>query len=178
MGAASLISGSLFNLESVANQQPQVFQEFQQLGQDLQSGNLSAAQSDFATLQQSVSPSGTGSATQSTNPITQAFGQLGQDLQSGDLTAAQQDYSNLTQDLQNQSGQIHHHHHHHGGGGQNNTLEQDFDQLGQDLQSGNLSAAQQAYGSLQQGLQQLGLADATLSTQTNPLPTANLSVSV
>jgi hypothetical protein len=62
--------------------------------------------------------------------------------------------------------QMHHHHHHHGGGGsQANAIDQMFQQLGQDLQSGQLSAAQQAYTSLQQELQQF--AGATGATSSN-----------
>jgi outer membrane protein assembly factor BamD (BamD/ComL family) len=74
-------------------------QDFQKLGQDLQAGNLSGAQADFAALQKDGPQSS--SATQSSNPIAQGLQQLSSDLQSGNLTAAQQDYSNLQQDFQN-----------------------------------------------------------------------------
>jgi len=97
---AGISSTSYFaQQQAVQANQQQFLQEFQQLGQDLQSGNLSAAQSDFATLQQSTS---TASAS-SSNPIAQAFNELGQDLQSGNTTAAQQDYTQLQKDLQNAS---------------------------------------------------------------------------
>jgi len=84
----------------------------------------------------------------------QDFAQLGQDLQSGNVSAAQQDYSNIQQDIQNHVAQTHHHHH--GGGGESSAISQLFQQLGQDLQSGDLSSAQKAYATLQQDLQQLG----------------------
>ena len=42
-----------YSAQNVQSRMQQFRQEFQQLGQDLQSGNLSAAQSDFATLTQS-----------------------------------------------------------------------------------------------------------------------------
>jgi hypothetical protein len=144
------------NVQTTIQSRMQQFQtEFQQLGQDLQSGNISAAQSDFATLQQ-YAPQG--SSSQSSNPIAQAFNQPSTDLQAGNTTAAQQDYANIQQDFQNQgtqsqSAQFHHHHHHHGGESQQNGVSQLFQQLGEDLQSGQLSAAQQAYGSLQQDMQ-------------------------
>src|ERR1700691_5361283 len=145
MSIAGILSSSLFNSNSqaVTSPQQQFQKEFQQLGQALQSGNLSAAQSDFATLQQnSPSASATASAS-SSNPIAQAFSQLGKDLQSGNLSAAQQDFSNIQQDTQSPSTQAHgHHHHHHGGGGgsgQQTSLAQEFAQLGQDLQAGNVS---------------------------------------
>ena len=127
-------------------------QEFQQLGQDLGSGNLSAAQTDFATLQQDLSQTGSASASQDNSPIAQAFNQLAQDLQAGNLSAAQQDYATLQQDFQNQASRMRHHHHH-SGGGQENQFLQLFQQLGQDLQSGNLASAQSDFSSLQQLLQ-------------------------
>jgi outer membrane protein assembly factor BamD (BamD/ComL family) len=164
--SVSGISSSLFGFDnpSVQNKAQQIHQEFQQLGEDLQSGNLSAAQSDFTTLQQLMPQSSTTSATSSTessNPLAQAFSQLGQDLQAGNLSAAQQDYANIQQDIQNQAGQVqghgHHHHHHGGGGDEQNSISQLFEQLGQELQSGNLSAAQQSYSTLAQDLQSFGV---------------------
>jgi outer membrane protein assembly factor BamD (BamD/ComL family) len=167
MSVAGISSSSLssYNLQNVQSRMQQFQQEFQQLGQDLQSGNLSAAQSDFGALQQ-FAPQGT-SSSQSSNPIAQAFNQLSTDLQAGNVTAAQQDYANIQQDFQNQSQAVHHHHHHHAGGGQENSIDQLFQQLGQQLQSGNLSAAQQAYGSLQQELQQFAGVMATPSASSS-----------
>lgn len=85
----------------------------------------------------------------------QAFNQLSQDLQSGNVAGAQQDYSTIQQDFQKQAAQGHHHHHGGGGGDSNSSaISQLLQQLGQALQSGNLSTAQQAYGTLQQDFQQ------------------------
>jgi exonuclease VII large subunit len=137
---------------SMFSQLQQFQQEFEQLGQDLQSGNLSAAQSDFVTLQKDLPQANSPSTAQSNNPIAQAFNQLAQDLQAGNLTAAQNDYSTIQQDFQSQASQVHPHHHR-SGGGQQNQVSQLFDQLGQDLQSGNLSNAQSDFSSLQQLLQ-------------------------
>jgi len=138
-------------------------QDLQQLSQALQSGNLSSAQSEFATLQAAFSQPATTSSTTS-NPITQAFNQLGTDLQSGNLSAAQKDFSTVQQDLQNNLSTSHFHHHHHSSGGSGsgnsssqNSLLQDLNQLGQSLTSSNLSSAQQAYSTLQQQLQQFAL---------------------
>jgi outer membrane protein assembly factor BamD (BamD/ComL family) len=128
----------------------QVQQEFQQIGQDLQSGNLSAAQSDLTTFEQLTPQSSSTSSTQSNSPTALEFNQLSQDLQSGNLSAAQQDYSSLQQSFQSQAAQTHHYHHHHGGGsGSSTEINQLFDQLGQELQAGNLSTAQQTYSALQ-----------------------------
>jgi hypothetical protein len=88
-------------------------------------------------------------------------------LQSGNLAAAQKAYSTLQQDVQ-QTGLGHHHHHHHAGNsGQTtssstgSTLAQLFGSLESALQSGNLSAAQTAYATLTQDLQQLSLGAGT-----------------
>lgn len=182
MSVAGITSSSFFNFnaQSVQNRA----QEFQQLGKDLQSGNLSAAQSDFAALQQNGSKAGSAASSQNSNPIAQDFTQLSQDLQSGNLSAAQTDYTKVQQDFQNQASQTqtqphHHHHHHHGGGGESgtNSISQLFSQLGQDLQSGNLSSAQQAYSSLQQDFQLFSPSNGQSSAQPSTQSSSN-SVSV
>ncbi len=156
------ISGSSSNQYQI-NPANLLQQELQQLGQALQSGNLSTTQSDFATLQQAFSQPATTSTISTSNPIAQAFTQLGSDLKSGNLSAAQKDYSTIQQDLQNNLSTSHFHNHHRiggGGGGElssQNSLLQDLNQLGQSLTSSNLSSAQQAYSTLQQQLQQFAL---------------------
>jgi len=153
------ISSSSFFADNPQNRIQQFRQEFQQLGQDLQAGNMAAAQSDFTQLQQLGPHPGTVSTT-SSGPIAQAFNQLSQNLQAGNLTRAQHDFTSLQQDFQKAAAQGHHHHHHHGGGGQansasqGNSLLQAFTQLGQALQSGSLATAQQAYLAIQDDLQQ------------------------
>jgi hypothetical protein len=136
-----------FHIQSMQSRMQQFRQEFQQLGQDLQSGNLSAAQADFATLQQ-LGPQA--NSAQGAASITQDFNQLSQDLKSGNLSAAQQDFTKIQQDVQTQP--VHAHHHHRQGQAAND-ISQEFSQLGQALQSGDLAAAQQAYKSLQQDFQ-------------------------
>ncbi|MFZ0800022.1 MAG: hypothetical protein WCA13_01045 [Terriglobales bacterium] len=152
----------------------------QQLGQDLQSGNLASAQSDFATLQQAFSQPATtsGSSTGSTsgtttNSVNQAFNQLASDLQFGNLSAAQKDFTTLQSGLKpsgpGSSNEFHHHQHSGSrGGGEDltnqNSLLQDLSQVGQNLTSGNLSGAQQAYASLQQELQQFALGGTSQSS--------------
>jgi hypothetical protein len=93
MSLSGISTSSLLSYESqntqTQNKLQQFQQEFQQLGEDLQSGNLSAAQSDFATLQQMAPQSASSTSVTSGNPLTQAFQQLGQDLQSGNISAAQ-----------------------------------------------------------------------------------------
>jgi hypothetical protein len=120
--------------------------QFQQLGSDLQGGNLSTANQEFSSLQALVPGS---SASQAQSPVVQTFNQLGRDIQSGSLPAAQQDYGTLKTDL-NKIALNHSHHREH------DPMEtaQGNDQLGQTLQASNASTAQSAYSSLLQEVQQ------------------------
>jgi hypothetical protein len=102
MSIVGILSSNLFSAGSAQNTpsaqpNPSAFQqiktEFEQLGQALQSGNLSQAQADFAKLSQNISAATQSSdtTTPATNasPAAQAFAQLGQDLQSGNLQGVQ-----------------------------------------------------------------------------------------
>ena len=129
-------------VQTTQSRMQQFRQEFQQLGQDLRSGNLSAAQTDFATLQQL----GPLANSQGAGPISQDLNQLSQDLKGGDLSAAQQDLAKIQQDVQTQTKHVHHHQQRQVG----SDIGQEFGQLGQALQAGDLAAAQQAYTRLQQ----------------------------
>ena len=91
------IASSLFNyVQNVQTQRQQFHNEFKQLGQDLQSGNITAAQSDFEALEQ-LRPLSTSASEGS--PASQTLNQLSQDLKSGNLSGAQQDYQTLQHDL-------------------------------------------------------------------------------
>jgi hypothetical protein len=198
--SVSGISGSSFfagyGSSSVQNKFQQIQQGFQQLGQDLQSGNLTQAQSDFSSLEQLLpsqlqsATTGAQSGSQTSNPLLQAVSQLGQDLQSGNLSAAQSDFATLQQDLQQQqqgTNAVHGHHHHHGGGGaqgagqqnEQNAIATLFGTLGQDLQSGNLTAAQQTYSTLQQDFQQFagGASSGAGASSSSTSGTTSLNVS-
>ncbi len=178
MSVSGISSSSLFdyNTQSVQNKMQQFQKEFQQLGQDLQSGNMSAAQSDFATLRQYAPQTNSTSSSQSNNPIAQEFAQLGKDLQSGNTSAAQQDFTTIQQDFQSQSTQVRHHHH--GGGGGADAISQMMSQLGQALQTGNLSTAQQAYSSLQQDFQQFVQNSGLLGQTTSQSASNGVSLTV
>jgi len=128
---ASLTLNSLLLETQGAQNNTQPFQgvqsQFQQLGQDLQAGNLWQAQEDYATLSQYL-PGGSQSTSTNTNsPIAQAFNTLAQALQQGNLAQAQQDYTAVQQAFQQQGPQA------------------DFQNLGQALQAGNLTQAQQYF---------------------------------
>ena len=160
MSVAGILGSSFVNYaaQSVHSRMQQARQDFQQLGQDLQSGDLSAAQSDLAALQKLNPQSSSSSSTQNSNSVSQDFQQLSQDLQSGNTTAAQQDYSKVQQDFQSRPSQMHHHGHHGGGGSSSggSQITQLLNQLGQSLQSGDVSSAQQAYSTLLENFQQFG----------------------
>jgi len=167
----------------------QIQSEFQQLGQDLQAGNLSQAQQDYATLSQNFPNAQSATTTtmaNSSNPIAQAFAALSQDLQNGNISGAQQDYATIQQDFQQQkqgAGQVHHHHHHGGGGGgqQGSQVSQALNSLATALQAGNLSSAQTAFAALQQDLEQFSTgsnAGSTSGTSFSPPQTSGSALNV
>jgi len=171
VGSSTLLT-QIYATQSTQNNQSQFQQiqtDFLQLGQDLQAGNLTGAQQDFATLQQAL-PSGQ-SQQNTASPIAQAFTALSQALQSGNLQDAQTAFTTLQGDIQQQqgSGQVRHHHHHGGNNSsqstasaasqQTNPVATAFGTLSQALQSGNLSAAQTAFATLQQDLTQQFVGD-------------------
>lgn len=169
MSVSGISASNFFNYITQSSQTntQQFRKQFLQLGQDLQSGNLSAAQSDFAQLQGLNPQTSSTSGTQSSSSISQEFNQLSTDLQSGNLSGAQQDYNNLRQQEYNSGGAAGTHHHHHGGGGPS-VFSAALQQLGQALQSGNLSGAQQAYTTLEQQFQQFMEGSGTTSAGVQP----------
>lgn len=162
MSIAGLASTALFSLlnnaQSTQNRDnaqgtfQQIQSEFQQLGQDLQAGNLSQAQQDYATLSQDFSQANRSGSSSSENPIAQAFGALSKDLQNGNLSPAQCDYSTIQQDTQQRNPGSVHGHDRHNGIGQQQPIGQAFSSLASALQSDNLSSAQSAFAALEQDL--------------------------
>jgi len=176
MSVSGILSSS-FLQNQISSVSSPYQQDMQKLSQDLQSGNLSAAQSDFATLQQAFSQPATTSASTSTTPtaipVALSFNQLASDLQSGNLSAAQKDLSTVQQDIQSPGklteSHVNYRSHRGGGGGSTasssqNSLLQDLNQVGQSPTSSNLAGAQQAYATLQQELQQFALGGGTQSS--------------
>jgi hypothetical protein len=156
MSVSAIPNSALFTPQNIQATFQTLQQEFQQLGQDLRSGNLSAAQSDFASLKNLGAQSST-TTSQNNSPIAQGYNQLAKDLPSGNLAAAQRDFKTIQQDFENQSApgqteapQSHRHHH----GGESSEISQPLDQFGTALQAGDLSTAEQAYASLTQQFQQ------------------------
>jgi hypothetical protein len=108
---------------------------------------------DLNNQSSSNSTTGVGSSSGSSvsfqqSPFAQAFQSLAQALQSGDLAGAQKAFSTLSQLLNNQNSSSY------GPNGQSSTSSQDpfitaLNQIGSDLQSGDLAGAQQTLASLQ-----------------------------
>ncbi|HTH93842.1 MAG TPA: hypothetical protein VL550_01300 [Rhodocyclaceae bacterium] len=108
-----------------------IINDWNALGQALQSGSTATAQSALTTLQQDASSvyatlqSANTGTTQGTNPVQNDLNSLSQALQTGHTSSAQQILAQLQQDLQQsgmqpQSGTPGGHHHHHHGGDSNN----------------------------------------------------------
>jgi outer membrane protein assembly factor BamD (BamD/ComL family) len=163
MSVAGISSASYSSYNSQSNQGPfqDYWPEFKQLDKDLQAGNLSAAQTDFANLLKNAPQLASNASSQTGSPIAQAFKQLEQDLQAGNLSAAQQDFATIKQDFkslntqQSQASQDSesvegHSHHHLGGDESDSSFSSLFSQLGKELQSGDLSSAQQTFSTLEQ----------------------------
>lgn len=149
-------------------------QAFQQLGQDLQSGNIAQAETDLAALQPNAASSALSAS--SSGLVSRAWSQVAQDLQSGNLSAAQSDFAGLEQNLQRRSPVAHHHFHSGGSHSGMSQMQQLFSQLGQALQSGNLTAAQHTYTTLQTDLSGAMFAGRS-ATPGQPSPNAGVNLS-
>jgi hypothetical protein len=155
----------------------QIQSEFQHLGQDLQAGNLTQAQQDYATLSQNfpnaqsaTTTRTTAATTNNSNPIAQAFAALPQDLQNGNISGAQQDYATIQQDFQQQQPAR--------GRASSSSppswrrwwraagshVSQALNSLSTALQAGNLSSAQTAFAALRQDLEQISTGSSAGST--------------
>jgi len=165
------------NLQDYQSRRESLRSEFQQLGSDLQTGNLTQAQNDLAKFSTDLDAIKGYSAT----AASQALTALNQALQSGNVSTAQQDYSAIVQSPPQGRMQVHHHHHHHHGSGtqtRNSSdavgqLDQAFNRLGQDLQAGNPEDAQQTYSAILQQLHQSG----TVTSNSSPASGSSINVS-
>jgi DNA-binding FadR family transcriptional regulator len=126
----------------------QVKDDYQLLGQALQSGDLNAAQQAFAALQQLIPNLSSGSQAQngqqgsSQNPLLTDLNAIGKALQSGDLSAAKAAFAKLQQDVQSVSIKGHHHRHPKTGGAQNSLASL----LGSSRQTDGSSSTSQSIG--------------------------------
>ena len=149
-GITSINSAQLANVQRSFQK---VQSEFKQLGQDLQSGNLTQAQADFLTLSQSLASG------QQTGAVTST----------GSSPASPPNFvgpTALTPSAQAHSASGSHHKVH---------FHQALSQLGQALQAGNLSAAQQAFATMEQIWQQFGAGGTSSSTSSTQATPVNVS---
>jgi ribosomal protein S20 len=115
MSVASAVSSTQQSNSIQQSQWAQVQSLFKQLGQALENGDLAAAKTAFAALQ-NLAPQGAAAQTQGAASAQRGqaastqgpMAALATALQNGDLAGAQQAFSQL------QQAQGHHHHHHHG----------------------------------------------------------------
>jgi len=148
MSIAGIASTAFAQLANVQRNYQKVQGEFKQLGQDLQAGNLTQAQSDFVVLSQSLasnqqtSASSSAGASPATPPTFVGPNAVSQSTNAGSASAS--------------------HHRIH--------FRQALSQLGQALQAGNLSAAQQAFATMEQIWQQFG--SSAVSSVTSPTATS------
>jgi hypothetical protein len=134
MSIAGIASTAFAQLANVQHNYQKVQSEFKQLGQDLQAGNLTQAQTDFVTLSQSLA------SNQQTGAVSS----------SGTSPASPPNFvppNAVSQPTQGNSAAASHHRVH---------FRQALSQLGQALQAGNLSAAQQAFATMESIWQQFG----------------------
>jgi predicted lipoprotein len=166
MSVAGIVSSGLSQLANIQRNFQQVRGEFKQLGQDLQAGNLTQAQTDFVTLSQSV-------ATQlaSNSPTAKALNTLGQARQAGDLSGAKQALASIPIVKVGPCAVPHHSH----VPPAQSTFSQSLYQLGQALQSGNLTAAQQAFSAMQQSWQQMSSSSPTATSPSVASPAPSVS---
>ena len=180
MSISSLASTLIADLSQQYQQNPfqKIQQDFKQLASALKSGDLSGAQSAYASIEQllpanqSSSSSATGS--NGSNAIQSDFASLGQALQSGDLSEAQSAFGQLQSDLKTatQSAQtpLQGEDQYVGSTSQQGLsvaqqVQQDYAQLASSLQSGDLAGAQSAFANLQQALQSQGTSTPQSTTE-------------
>ena len=173
MSVSGISSNSLFNFvaEGLQSKRHAFRSEFEQLGKDLQSGDLVAAQKDFAALQQLQADQTGSTPDASVDPLQAALKKLAQDLQTQDTNAVQKDYANVLHVYQNHASPVHRHHAH--SSGESDAIRQSITELGQALRAGDLRAAQQAYSALQQEFQTLS----NWTSETSSNATNGVSVS-
>lgn len=87
---AGRIDAHMSQVAAIQNQFQQVRSRFNQLGRDLQSGDLKAAQDDVVTLSQTL-----GNPVNKPSPVARFLNVIGQALQAGNLTAASQVFSSF-----------------------------------------------------------------------------------
>ena len=153
MSVAGITSINSTQLANVQQNLQKVQNEFKLLGQDLQSGNLTQAQADFVTLSQSLATPGN------------FVGPTALGKQAGADSSSANPPSIVGPTALTHSASASHHRVH---------LHQALSQLGQALQAGNLSAAQQAFQTMSQIWQQF-IGNTSSSASGTPAKPINVS---
>ena len=153
MSVAGINSTNFAHLANVQRNLQQVQSEFKQLGQDLQAGNLTQAQADFVTLSQSLA-----SPPNFVGPT--ALGQKNDSAASPAIPPTFVGPNAVNQPTQAHSASGSHHRIH---------FRQALTQLGQALQAGNLSTAQQAFATMEQIWQKYGSSSVSSNAQATPV---------
>ncbi len=159
MSVSSVSSSGFVNQNSanLQSRQQRVEQEFQALARQLQSGDLSAA------------------TTAATIAVPTALPQDG--LPATANSASTSSSANIQSDTHHSH--VHFHHHRRiniSGDSEGTPTTSPFGQLGQGLQSGNSSDAQQAYSTLQQDLQRVALNSDLITAQAGVSQASGLSL--
>ena len=118
MNVSNICSTTRIHQTDIRNVFHQRASDFRALGKALRADDLTAAQSAFASFQQSLQ-NGSNASTEGSQPFSQNtqaatdFQSLQSALESGDLSAAQQSYANLRKDLHGVGHALRGQHHHH-----------------------------------------------------------------
>ncbi len=160
MSINSISGASRIYQSQQTNNSSSIRKDFQDLGSALNSGNITDAQSAFATILQTIQGNG-GNSGSSNSQLSADFQSLQSALNSGDITSAQKVYATIQKDMKG----VHGHHHHHKDGDQNssssstdssNTMQNSFQtliaglgNLQSALTSGSSTDAQNAFNILQ-----------------------------
>jgi len=172
MSVAGIASAGLSQLASLQRNYQQVQGEFKQLGGDLQAGNLTQAQTDFVTLSQAAASQFSGNS-----PVAKALNSLGQALQSGNLSGAQQAFASLPSNIVGPCA-VPRSAHSRSTSAQQGAFSQALNQIGQALQAGNLTAAQQAFSAMQQSWQQVESNGGVMATNCTAPPSITSGLNV
>jgi len=189
MSLSGISSGFSGSVPSISQQ---IQSEFEQLGKDLQSGDVAAAQADFVTLQEDLAKRAAESAIQVQPQAQTQSGSSVSQASQPDTVASAQDASQpgsgfvlsitLTETISYlQSGATSPG----SGSSQSSTssqgstapqssdpIAQAFQQLGKDLQAGNLTAAQTDFTTLQQDFSQSAAASSTATQSSGTIAAA------
>ncbi len=176
---------SVSNVSNIQTAFQPIKTNLRQLAANLRAGDLTQAQSDYATLSNDIAAS----QLQGNETLAQDLSVVGAALEAGNLADAQAAFKTLAHDMR-QLARVRHHHHEPRNGGAlpvdigerpaSGPIADAFKTLKAALKSGNIDEAKEAYTTVRQFLQEFRLnADAVTSDSTAaPAPGSNLNLSI